>query len=127
MLKIEHLTKCYGAKKAVDDLSLHIAPGEICAFIGHNGAGIALAKGGERDALLAAFRARNARLADGTWQDGWADFCESQHENYERAVVRVGTVGEPKYYEKFAHYLDCEAHLDVWMQLFKTHNHRNER
>ena len=39
MLKIEHLTKCYGTKKAVDDLSLHIAPGEICAFIGHNGAG----------------------------------------------------------------------------------------
>ena len=39
MLKIEHLTKCYGEKKAVDDLSLHIAPGEICAFIGHNGAG----------------------------------------------------------------------------------------
>ena len=39
MLKIEHLTKCYGEKKAVDDLSLHIAPGEIYAFIGHNGAG----------------------------------------------------------------------------------------
>ena len=39
MLKIEHLTKCYGDKKAVDDLSLHIAPGEICACIGHNGAG----------------------------------------------------------------------------------------
>ena len=39
MLKIEHLTKYYGTKKAVDDLSLHIAPGEICAFIGHNGAG----------------------------------------------------------------------------------------
>ena len=39
MLKIEHLTKRYGEKKAVDDLSLHIAPGEICAFIGHNGAG----------------------------------------------------------------------------------------
>ena len=39
MLKIEHLTKCYGDKKAVDDLSLHIAPGEIYAFIGHNGAG----------------------------------------------------------------------------------------
>lgn len=39
MLKIEHLTKCYGEKKAVDDLSLHIAPGEIYGFIGHNGAG----------------------------------------------------------------------------------------
>lgn len=39
MLKIEHLTKKYGDTKAVDDLSLHIAPGEIYGFIGHNGAG----------------------------------------------------------------------------------------
>ena len=39
MLKIEHLTKTYGDKKAVDDLSLHISPGEIYGFIGHNGAG----------------------------------------------------------------------------------------
>lgn len=39
MLKIEHLTKTFGEKKAVDDLSLHIAPGEIYGFIGHNGAG----------------------------------------------------------------------------------------
>ncbi|MBQ7455892.1 MAG: ABC transporter ATP-binding protein, partial [Clostridia bacterium] len=41
MLKIEHLSKTYGdkKKKAVDDLSLHIRPGEIYGFIGHNGAG----------------------------------------------------------------------------------------
>ena len=39
MLKIEHLTKIYGSQKAVDDLSLHIRPGEIFGFIGHNGAG----------------------------------------------------------------------------------------
>ena len=39
MLNISHLTKTYGEKKAVDDLSLHIAPGEIYGFIGHNGAG----------------------------------------------------------------------------------------
>lgn len=39
MLYISHLTKNYGDKKAVDDLTLHIAPGEICGFIGHNGAG----------------------------------------------------------------------------------------
>lgn len=39
MLKIEHLTKQYGDKKAVDDLSLTIRPGEIYGFIGHNGAG----------------------------------------------------------------------------------------
>ena len=39
MLNIEHLTKTYGEKKAVDDLSLHIRAGEIYGFIGHNGAG----------------------------------------------------------------------------------------
>ena len=39
MLDIQHLTKTYGEKKAVDDLTLHIAPGEISGFIGHNGAG----------------------------------------------------------------------------------------
>lgn len=39
MLRMEHLTKCFGEKKAVDDLSLHILPGEIYGFIGHNGAG----------------------------------------------------------------------------------------
>ena len=39
MLRIEHLTKIYGGKKAVDDLSLHIRAGEIYGFIGHNGAG----------------------------------------------------------------------------------------
>ena len=39
MLLIRHLTKRYGEKKAVDDLNLHIAPGEIYGFIGHNGAG----------------------------------------------------------------------------------------
>ena len=39
MLHISHLTKTYGEKRAVDDLSLHIAPGEVYGFIGHNGAG----------------------------------------------------------------------------------------
>jgi len=39
MLEIKNLTKTYGTKNAVDDLSLHILPGEIYGFIGHNGAG----------------------------------------------------------------------------------------
>ncbi len=39
MLRIEHLTKTYGERNAVIDLSLHICPGEIYGFIGHNGAG----------------------------------------------------------------------------------------
>ncbi len=40
MLKIEHMTKHYpGSHKGVTDLTLHIAPGDLYAFIGHNGAG----------------------------------------------------------------------------------------
>lgn len=39
MLNIEHLSKKYGDKTAVDDLSVHIMPGEIYGFIGPNGAG----------------------------------------------------------------------------------------
>ncbi len=39
MLKINNLTKTYDDKKAVDNLTLHINPGEIYGFIGHNGAG----------------------------------------------------------------------------------------
>ena len=40
MLKIQHLTKEYkGGKRAVDDLTLTVEPGDIYGFIGHNGAG----------------------------------------------------------------------------------------
>lgn len=39
MLKINNLTKTFGKKKAVDNLTIHIKPGEIYGFIGHNGAG----------------------------------------------------------------------------------------
>ena len=39
MLKIEHLTKSYGEKKAVNDLSFRVKEGEFFAFLGVNGAG----------------------------------------------------------------------------------------
>ena len=39
MLRIEHYSKYYGEKAAVNDLCLHISAGEIYGFIGHNGAG----------------------------------------------------------------------------------------
>ena len=39
MLKIENLSKTFGSKKAVDNLSLHIKKGQIYGFPPHNGAG----------------------------------------------------------------------------------------
>jgi poly-gamma-glutamate synthesis protein (capsule biosynthesis protein) len=85
---------------------------------------------GEREGkeILDAFAARNAQLQDGTWLNGWRAFCECKRESYTRAIREacVPEFGEEGV-EKFAHYLDCEAHTDVWRELFKTNNHRNER
>ena len=39
MIQIRNLTKCFGDLKAVDNLSLDIAPGEFFAFLGPNAAG----------------------------------------------------------------------------------------
>jgi len=39
MIKIEHVTKKFGDKKALDDISFDVGQGEIFGFIGHNGAG----------------------------------------------------------------------------------------
>ena len=39
MLVINNISKTYGEKKAVDNISLHIEPGDLYAVIGHNGAG----------------------------------------------------------------------------------------
>ena len=55
MLQIEHLTKTYGEKKAVDDLSLHILPGEIYGFIGQR----VRADGGAADADLSGVEAQD--------------------------------------------------------------------
>ena len=39
MIRIKHVVKLYGDKKALDDVSFEVEAGEIFAFIGHNGAG----------------------------------------------------------------------------------------
>ncbi len=93
----------------------------------NNEFGVELAKGEEKEELMSAFAARNASLADGSWQDGWHEFCVKMQNNYVRAASgdHSGTPEEMGD-SVFAHYLDCEAHTDVWRELYKTANHRNE-
>lgn len=90
--------------------------------------GIGFAEGEAKEQLLADFAARNRALVDGTWLAGWREFCESKREDYTRiARLAFTDTEDPKAPERFAHYLDCEAHLDVWKELFQTYNKTNEK
>ncbi len=95
--------------------------------------GIRLATDEERESIIAAMLVRNGQLQDGSWLDGWREFCRSVEPTYRRAMYghyspngRYTMEDGPKEYQMFAHYLDCEAHTDVWRELFKTYNHTNE-
>jgi len=89
--------------------------------------GIKLAAGAEREEMLSAFAARNASLLDGTWREGWHEFCESKRGAYEKVLSRACLADSTEMENKlFGHYLDCEAHTDVWRELFPTANQTNE-
>ena len=84
--------------------------------------GMDLASDERAEQILAEIEARNKALADGTWLDRWHDFCVSMKEQYENSVAGFHKGGELDI-ELFAHYLDCEAHTDVWRELYPTfHN-----
>ena len=69
---------------------------------------------------------RSEELKNKKWYDGWKSFCESEKEKYLKCIRRAAR--EDSSYEEnhnFAHYLDCEAHLDVIRELFPTANMTN--
>ena len=76
--------------------------------------------------ILSDMAKRNAEILNGRWREHWHTFCESRRRVYE--AVRRGDISpecsDPK--QMFSHYLDCEAHRDVWQELFKTWNYTNE-
>lgn len=90
-----------------------------------DGAGIKLADEKKATEILEDLQKRNEELLNGEWKKGWREFCESKREWYNG--VRLGEkVEEPgDITQMFAHYLDCEAHRDVWMELFPTWNKSN--
>lgn len=90
--------------------------------------GIELLKGEVKEKVMNDFKKRSASIQDGSWRDGWHRFCVENAQRYINGVKdndpdENGEIGN----NIFAHYLDCEAHTDVWRELFKTANHRNER
>ena len=82
----------------------------------------------EKEALLNSFYARNEEMKNGEWQKGWSDFCESVKEHYCYMIRNAcNEDSDDTNRELFAHFLDCEAHTDVWRELFKTYNQTNEK
>ena len=97
--------------------------------ITREGYGITLAKGELKERLLREFAERNASIQNGQWRQGWHDFCESKRaEPYTRVLTRAFKEDSTERQNQvFAHYLDCEAHTDVWRELFTTYNQTNEK
>ena len=89
------------------------------------GIGCDIAEGEKAKEILEDFNSRNEELADGRWLDGWDRFCHWEGLAPYKDIA-LGKSTDPDKEELFAHYLDCEAHTDVWHQLFKTWNHTNE-
>ena len=90
--------------------------------------GIDVAQGAKAEEIMSAFKARNEELANGKWRDGWRAFCEKVSVNYKgalRGLETEQTTEEQTHF--FAHYLDCEAHTDVWRELYPTWNATNEK
>lgn len=90
--------------------------------------GMTIAKGEEKEALVSAFEKRNSHLQNGEWKKGWHEFCESVKENYLNIIKEA--YSDDRSDERnalFGHYLDCEAHTDVWRELFPTYNQTNEK
>ena len=93
-----------------------------------DGSGITLAKGEKLAALKADIELYSNSLKDGTWKDGWHDFCVRYGRGY---LDRLATFMKPEASEKdravLGHYLDCEAHNDLLRELFPSFNLTNEK
>ncbi len=87
--------------------------------------GCDLAEGEAADTIMREFEERNASLLDGTWRDGWHEFCVHPDRAYYHNKV-VNACDDETKIQGFAHYLDCEAHTDVWRELYPTWNMTNE-
>lgn len=91
------------------------------------GNGITLAQGEERQRLLAEYEQHSRILQkEEAWLQAWRTFCEQQMHYCDAVRDAMKEIPQGDACAQiFAHYLDCEAHLDVWQTLFPTW-HRNK-
>lgn len=93
-----------------------------------DGSGVTLAKGEKLASMEEEIELYSSALADGSWKQGWKDFCVRISDQY---LPRLATFMRPEATEKeraiLSHYLDCESHNDIVRTLFPSFNDTNER
>lgn len=101
---------------------------ELVPVVQKDEVGIRLANAQEKEEILSGIQERSATLHDGTWRQHWHDYCMQESEFYTRVATQacVPEFGEAGV-QRLAHFLDCEAHSDVWHELFPTYNQTNEK
>ena len=87
--------------------------------------GLRMPTDSEKKEILSAFEARNEMLKNGEWKTGWQEFCQSVAKSYRKYAYQE--VVSERQQEIFAHFLDCQAHTDVWREIFPTKNLTNEK
>ena len=87
--------------------------------------GCDLAMGDVGGSILSDFAERSKSMTDGRWRDGWHKFCHSPERAYYQDRMKMAG-SDPESTEWFAHYIDCEAHTDVWRELYPTWHHTSE-
>ena len=82
----------------------------------------------EKETILAEFNKRNESVITGEWKNGWHDFCEKKKDRYLNVIANAALESSTERNNAhFGHYLDCQAHTDVWRELFPTYNMTNEK
>ena len=89
---------------------------------------ILIPDGEDAKEIMDDFNKRNNELKTGEWKKGWHDFCVERRGVYDSTLKNIsGTDTDTHDTQLFAHFLDCEAHTDVWRELYPTWNQTNEK
>lgn len=90
--------------------------------------GIDLAQGQKYDEIMRSFAERNEELENGKWLDGWKAYCAGASKWYKEVISESLISSDFDIKEqRFAHYLDCEAHTDILREIYPTWNQTNEK
>ena len=92
----------------------------------NNAQGTDLAEPEDGKSIMEAFAARSEKLKNGEWQEEWHRFCLEEQALYRRVIAKTETEeATNRDRANFAHFLDCEAHMDMWRELYPSYNLTN--